>query len=88
MAFEHEPGKITIFRNDQKGNDKAPNYRGKGKLELQGGGTMKVELSLWINETKDGDKYFGGSINEDTYVPQQQVADTVDAAPFDDGIPF
>ena len=59
-----------------------------------------VEVSLWINEGKNG-KYFGGYINKDDYVPKEKRADfdepkaatPLKAAPkngnpFDDDIPF
>lgn len=89
MAFEHEPGKISIFKNDKSGNEKAPEYRGRGKLELPDGGTMKVEVALWVNQDKNGNKYFGGSIKEDTYAPKDVPLRSVkEDNPFDDAIPF
>jgi len=98
MAFEHEPGTISVFKNQFKDNDKQPAYRGKGLLEVPSGSDIKVEVSLWINEKHNGEKFFGGYIKEDTYVPKEnddapKAATTQKAAPkkgnpFDDDIPF
>jgi hypothetical protein len=50
---------------------------------------MKVEVALWLNEDKNGNKYFGGSIKEDTYIPKD--AKPLNPQPdqgFDDALPF
>lgn len=89
MAYETPPGKITVFKNQKNGNEKQPDYRGRGNLELPTGGTMKVEVALWLNEDKNGNKYFGGSIKEDTYIPKD--AKPLNPQPnegFDDALPF
>ena len=33
MAYEHKPGTGTLFANDKKGNDKAPDVRGEFNLD-------------------------------------------------------
>jgi len=50
MAFEHRPGTFTLFKNDQKGNDKAPFYRGTGK-DLSGN---DIEVAAWLKEGGKG----------------------------------
>ena len=88
-TFEHEPGKISIFKNKyREGNQ--PEYRGKGKVVLPDGHVMKIEVGLWVNTDKNGKQYFGGDIKEDTYVaPPPEPKPTPDVDPdFDDDIPF
>ena len=33
MAYEHKPGTGTLFANDKKGNDKAPDAKGEFNLD-------------------------------------------------------
>ena len=49
MAYQHRDGTGALFRNDQKGNERAPRYRG----ELMINGTP-YELAAWIKEGKRG----------------------------------
>lgn len=51
--------KIAIFRNDKRGNDKAPDYR--GTLNVEG---KEYKVSLWLREKKDGSgmRYMQGSV--------------------------
>ena len=61
--FKHDNNKGSIFKNDQKGNDKAPSY--KGTINVEG---KDFSISLWVNEIKKGEnqgqKYFGVQIEE------------------------
>lgn len=50
MAFELRPGQGTLFQNDQRGNDKAPAYRGELRLE---DGTL-VKLAGWKKQGAKG----------------------------------
>ncbi len=49
MSFQHGEGRGALFRNDQKGNDRAPRYRG----ELMINGTP-YELAAWVKESARG----------------------------------
>jgi hypothetical protein len=49
MSFQHKEGTGALFRNDQKGNERAPRYRG----ELMINGTP-YELAAWLNEGARG----------------------------------
>ncbi len=49
MAYQHRDGTGALFRSDQKGNERAPRYRG----ELMINGTP-YELAAWIKEGKRG----------------------------------
>lgn len=49
MSFQHRDGRGALFRNDQKGNERAPRYRG----ELMINGTP-YELAAWVKEGAKG----------------------------------
>ena len=45
MAYELRDGQGSLFKNDKKGNEKAPDYKGTAKL----GGEM-YDLAGWIKK--------------------------------------
>lgn len=49
----------AIFKNDKKGNEKAPDY--KGKINVDG---KDKQIALWLRESKTGSKFFSVKINE------------------------
>lgn len=49
MAFELKEGQGSLFKNDKKGNEKAPDYTGN---VLVGG--EKKRLAAWVKEGKSG----------------------------------
>lgn len=58
--------KISIFRNDKKGNEKAPDYRGTTTLNNQ-----EYKVALWIRTSASGTKYMSGTVEIDTYKKQE-----------------
>jgi uncharacterized protein (DUF736 family) len=48
----------VLFTNDQKGNEKAPNY--KGKLNVEG---KEYDLAAWVREGKNG-KFLSVKVSE------------------------
>jgi len=60
MAFEIKENKGSIFKNDYKKEDKHPDY--KGKINVEG---KIYDIGLYLNETKEGKKYFGVSIQKE-----------------------
>ena len=44
MAYEHNPGSFTLFKNDKGDNEKRPDYRGEGK-DLDGNA---IEVAAWL----------------------------------------
>ncbi len=69
-----------LFKNDQKGNEKAPWY--KGKIQIQG---VEYELAAWVQESKrDGSKFLSlkidGKRERQEELPQAQ--DMGDDVPF------
>ena len=70
MAYETKPGSGTLFQNDQRGNDRAPNWR--GELLLESGETLKIAgwtksgrkgdfISLSVDKPRDDSNRGGGS---------------------------
>lgn len=93
MAYEAKPGTGSLFKNDKKGNDKAPDYRGK-VLDPTG---KEWELSAWVRESASGTKYMSLSCKEPyrkeqatdgpppvSATPQQRPANV----PVQDDLPF
>ncbi len=42
--------KFNLFRNDKKGNDKAPDYRGNTQDKA-------YDVACWLKDDKNGNKY-------------------------------
>ncbi len=57
--FEQKPNTGSIFKNDTKGNEKAPAY--KGKVNIEG---KIYEVALWVKESSKGDKFFAAKFQE------------------------
>lgn len=60
--------KITLFKNDKKGNEKAPDYRGTTTLNNQ-----EYKVAMWIRTSATGAKYMSGTVELDTYKKQEEV---------------
>lgn len=71
MSIDRKPDTAVLFRDEEKTNEKGPDYTGEG---LIGGETYR--LAAWINEAKNsGKKYLSIKFEE----PRQKQA----AAPAD-----
>ena len=81
--YEQKPGKGAIFKNKDKTSDKHPDYKGKFK-DLQGN---DIEISLWVNESKGGMKYFSVKIQE-PYVKQYPTAEETQPEQLNEDLPF
>lgn len=77
MAWEHKDGSGSLFKNDKKGNEKAPDYRG----ELMTGGVL-MEIAAWLKEGKNG-KFLSLSVK-----PKQERQKESVKEMDDDPIPF
>ena len=56
--FEQKNGSGIIFKNDKKGNDKAPDYSGKAMIH-----DKEVKIALWVKEGGKG-KFFSVKIED------------------------
>jgi len=61
-----KPNTGVAFKNDKKGNDKAPEYKG----EIDVNGELK-QIALWVSKSQKGVSYFSIKISE-PYTPQAQ----------------
>lgn len=85
MPYEPKPGDVSAFKNDKKGNDRAPDFKGYlvAHRDIKAG--EKLELALWSREGTKGGWFYSGKISDprpaknDT--PSKRVEDE-DAIPF------
>lgn len=56
--FEMRNGQGSIFKNDKKGNEKAPDYSGKAMIH-----DKEVKIALWVKEGAKG-KFFSVKIED------------------------
>jgi len=68
MGFEHKEGSATLFVNDKKGNDKAPDWRGDGLFNGK-----KVKLAGWKKQGNKGG-FISLTIQEDNYKKEDSQA--------------
>ena len=92
MAFEHNPDKGSIFRNDRKETESQPDHKGDAKLVCPHcNQTFETWISAWVNDlkTKPG-KYFSLAFTVKEDQPQSQTGASIPASQddFDDDIPF
>ncbi len=74
----------VLFKNDQKGNAKAPMYRGSCVIN-----NVDMNISAWIKESKkSGDKFM--SLKFEAKIAAPKRAPVMDETPFDDDkdLPF
>ena len=87
--YVHEPGNFTIFRerNPEKYKRNPPSHTGSGKITLPDGTDMDFSLACWVKETKKGDRYFSGKIEDKDrdFVPDERPQREDDE---DEDIPF
>ena len=57
VAYEIEEGQVSVFVNDKDGNDKRPDYTGKGLFNGQ-----EFQISLWKTTSKNGLDYMSGKV--------------------------
>ncbi len=57
MPYEQKEGHWSIFKNNDKKNDNAPDYSGSVKVN----GT-EYKLAGWVRESSSGRKYVGGTL--------------------------
>lgn len=55
MPYEQKDGDIAVFKNDKKGNEKAPDFKGTALIN-----GVKMDVALWSKSNT----MFAGSIKE------------------------
>lgn len=74
----------VLFKNDKKGNDKRPDYRGSAVID-----NVDLNISAWIKRSqKTGDAFM--SLRFEAKVAAPKRAPVMDETPFDDDkdLPF
>lgn len=66
MPYEHKEGSASLFKNDKKGNQNAPDWKGDGLLNGK-----KVKIAAWEKSGAKG-MFFSMKIEEDNYRPTSQ----------------
>jgi uncharacterized protein (DUF736 family) len=80
MAYEHNNGSGTLFRNQKKETEKHPDYKGDGKLP---DGTP-VWISGWIKESSTGSKFLSLALQLKDEQPKAEKKDEKS----EDDLPF
>ncbi len=57
--MEQKDNTGAIFKNDYKKTETQPDYKGKAMIDGK-----KKELAVWVNESKEGVKYFSVKFSE------------------------
>jgi len=84
MAREIKPNTGSLFKNDKMKHDKSPTYT--GTVNIDG---VDYWQSAWVNETKDGKKYFSQKFNrKDAPAEQPAKKEATSYDLDDDSIPF
>lgn len=65
MAYEQKDNTFSLFENDKKGNDKRPDWSGKGMVS-----GVQVKIAVWKRTSQSGIEYLSGTIEE---VPQPDI---------------
>lgn len=92
MSKYDNSNSAALFANDKKGNEKAPDYKGKGQVNGK-----DVELSAWVRKSEKGTSFLsitfsepykkeGGSFSKSSEKPTYQSRQTT--VKQDDGLPF
>ena len=84
MAYEMKPNTGSLFRNDKATKPTDPTHTGQADI-----GGVAMWVSAWVNEAKDGRKYFAlkftAKDQAGSYAPKAKPAAQPD---FEDEIPF
>ena len=60
-TYEQKPNSFSLFKNEQKTEDKQPDYSGT----MTDASGKKFNIAAWVNTAQStGKKYLGGSISE------------------------
>lgn len=71
MAYEPKNGDISIFKNENKTSENAPDYTGY-YINEQG---ERMEVSLWLKEAGNGKKFLSGRVRKkDAQKPASNAA--------------
>lgn len=74
----------VLFKNDKKGNEKRPDYRGSAVID-----NVDFNISAWIKASKKtGDKFMSLRFEPKKVETRPRVMDESPVPDFDDDMPF
>lgn len=82
MAYELKNNTFSLFGNDKKGNDKSPDWRGKGMIDGK-----EVRIAIWKRKSASGIEYLSGTI-EEPFKPAEPAKEEPITEAVADEIPF
>jgi len=82
MPYEIKDNTFTLFANDKKGNDKAPDFKGKGMVDGK-----EVQIAVWNKVSASGTNYMSGQISEPFKKEEKQSEESIEDITADE-IPF
>ena len=69
-TYEQKPNSFSLFKNEQKTEDKQPDYSGT----MTDASGKKFKIAAWVNTAQTtGNKYLGGTITEDVNIKPMQT---------------
>tara|TARA_R100000458_G_C8146535_1_gene155767 strand:- start:218 stop:460 length:243 start_codon:yes stop_codon:yes gene_type:complete len=80
MDYERKDNTAALFREEEKQNERGPDYTGMGLIEGK-----ELRLAGWINESKSGKKYLSLKFEEPRSKEDKKPAP---AKVDDDDVPF
>ena len=88
MGFELREGSVSLFKNNKKTNDRAPDWRGEGLFNGE-----KIKISGWQKQTSKGEMFISMKVEKDAYKPQTRNVEKPKQQSFagsdlEDDIPF
>ena len=83
MAFEQKDNSFTLFNNDKKGNEKAPELKGRGLFNGE-----EVRIAIWKRTGKTGVEYWSGTIEKNDKPAEARKEETPVEDAVADEIPF
>jgi hypothetical protein len=70
MAYEQRPNSGQLFKNRERKNEKHPNLKGTGLLELADGTLVQLEIAAWTKESPNAGRWLSLTIRQKGAVRQ------------------
>jgi len=86
--FIHKEGKGSLFRFELKEKEEHPDFKGSftAPCDIRKGEPM--DISAWVNKTRDGKKKYFGLIIQKPYTEKVSPEKATPFTDMDDSIPF
>ena len=83
MAYEMKEKTFSLFENDKKGNEKAPDFKGKGLINGE-----EVKIAVWKRKSASGIEYLSGVIEAVEKTAEALAAEKPIEEAVTDDLPF